>query len=358
MSFAAFFHIATEHDPYPWQARLADDPACQSRLIDIPTGLGKTAGVILAWLWNCVQLNEAGSPKAEAWPRRLVYGLPMRTLVEQTEQEAKRWVENLAKSYPDTIGSNRPRVVVLMGGEQPEGEERDWDLHPEEPAILIGTQDMLLSRALNRGYGMSRYRWPMHFALLNNDALWVMDEVQLMGVGVETSAQLQGLRAKLETSASVHTWWMSATLDPRQLATIDFCDTAAGLPRETLDEADRRIEAVIQRETALKPLQSAESAPASAKNGDVTNYCGALAAEAVTRHREQPDRLTLVIVNRVPRAQEIFQTLAKELPPDKRLLIHSRFREQERAAQRDALGRLQREGGIVVDTQAIEAGVD
>ena len=40
---------------------------------------------------------------------------------------------------------------------------------PKRPAILIGTQDMLLSRALNRGYGMSRYRWPMHFGLLNND---------------------------------------------------------------------------------------------------------------------------------------------------------------------------------------------
>jgi hypothetical protein len=25
---------------------------CQSRLIDIPTGLGKTAAVVLAWLWN------------------------------------------------------------------------------------------------------------------------------------------------------------------------------------------------------------------------------------------------------------------------------------------------------------------
>ena len=62
-----------------------------------------------------------------------------------------------------------------MGGE----EKTDWDIYPEREAILIGTQDMLLSRALNRGYGMSRYRWPMHFGLLNNDALWVMDETQL-----------------------------------------------------------------------------------------------------------------------------------------------------------------------------------
>ncbi len=65
---------------------------------------------------------------------------------------------------------------------------------PNTPAILMDHQNMLLSRALNRGYGMSRYRWPMHFGLLNNDCLWVMDETQLMGVGVETSAQLDGFR--------------------------------------------------------------------------------------------------------------------------------------------------------------------
>jgi CRISPR-associated endonuclease/helicase Cas3 len=91
-----------------------------------------------------------------------------------------------------------------MGGQDAD----EWDLHPECPAILIGTQDMLLSRALNHGYGMSRYRWPMHFGLLNNDALWVSDETQLMGVGVETSAQLDGFRHLVQwaNAGSCSTW--------------------------------------------------------------------------------------------------------------------------------------------------------
>lgn len=55
--------------------------------------------------------------------------------------------------------------------------------------MLIGTQDMLLSRLLNRGYGMTRYRWPMQLGLLGNDCLWVMDEVQLMGTGLATTVQ-------------------------------------------------------------------------------------------------------------------------------------------------------------------------
>ncbi len=75
-----------------------------------------------------------------------------------------------------------------MGGADAGGE---WGLYPEESAVLIGTQDMLLSRALNRGYAAGRASWPREFGLLGHDALWVMDEVQLMDVGIATSAQLQ-----------------------------------------------------------------------------------------------------------------------------------------------------------------------
>jgi CRISPR-associated endonuclease/helicase Cas3 len=129
---------------------------CESRLIDVPTGLGKTAAVVMAWLWNRVYRED------ENWPRRLVYCLPMRTLVEQTREETKKWIDELAAKGLISE-SKKPRVVVLMGGEILNEREREWDIHPEADTILIGTQDMLLSRALNRGYGMSRARWPMHF---------------------------------------------------------------------------------------------------------------------------------------------------------------------------------------------------
>ena len=88
-NYAAFFKAATggSHSPYDYQSRLAlgesdsrnNGTDCHSRLINIATGLGKTAAVVLAWLWNRVIRKEP------AWPRRLVYCLPMRTLVEQTE---------------------------------------------------------------------------------------------------------------------------------------------------------------------------------------------------------------------------------------------------------------------------------
>ena len=46
-TFAEFFEAATGNPPYSWQIRLVEDPQCNSRLIDIPTGLGKTAGADL-----------------------------------------------------------------------------------------------------------------------------------------------------------------------------------------------------------------------------------------------------------------------------------------------------------------------
>jgi len=201
-----------KRQPYAYQQRLAEEP-CISRLISVPTGLGKTAAVVLSWLWNRQQPSCS-------WPRRLVDCLPIRTLVEQTRDEARKWIGELVKS--GLIKGEPPKVHILMGGE----EANPWDLYPEEDAILIGTQDMLLSRALNRGYGMSRYRWPMHFGLLNNDCLWVLDETQLMGVGVETSAQLDGFRhlAQWLQHGPCPTWWMSATLEDSRLATVDHPD--------------------------------------------------------------------------------------------------------------------------------------
>ena len=83
MTFEQLFEAATGHAPYDYQRRLAGGDAgcpCESQLINVPTGLGKTAAVVLAWLWNRIQV---GNPKSEIpnpeWPRRLVYCLPMRT---------------------------------------------------------------------------------------------------------------------------------------------------------------------------------------------------------------------------------------------------------------------------------------
>ena len=354
--FDFFFQKATGHTPYPFQRNLAiaeDLP----ELIKIPTGMGKTDAVILGWLWR-----RRFDPRDEVrlrTPRRLVYCLPMRVLVEQTRDKTKQWLDRLGilAASPDdsaVIGfaesntgeGKRIAVTVLMGGEEREW----WDIYPERDAIIIGTQDMLLSRALNRGYGMSRYRWPTHFGLLNNDCLWVMDEVQLMGRGLATTTQLQAFRHHLGTIDPLpnRSVWMSATLEERWLGTTDF-DTKVNITRTLILGQDDRDEPAIQsRIKAKKILEQAETGARDLKG---------LAGEILDKH--QKGARTLVIMNTVGRAAALHNAISKRKPDAKLVLIHSRFRPPDRQqVVRDLLEEPGTEGTIIVSTQVVEAGVD
>ena len=168
-----FTELGGVKEPHHWQRELSRPTTCGNRLIRIPTGFGKTLGVLAAWSWHRVRRRD------DDWPRRLVWCLPMRVLVEQMQSEVRLALERLDLLW-DGQGDHAGKVGVhlLMGG----ADAGRWHLYPERDAVLIGTQDMLLSRALNRGYASPRARWPMEFGLLNHDALWVMDEVQLSSV--------------------------------------------------------------------------------------------------------------------------------------------------------------------------------
>lgn len=344
-SYSTFFQSLADFPAHRWQLTLGESAACADRLLRIPTGFGKTAGVVLPWLYHRALRRDLG------WPTRLAFTLPMRVLVEQTASQVRAWIE---KAKLDV------NVEVLMGGE----EHGDWVGAPEQPTVLIGTQDMLLSRALNRGYAEGRARWPMDFGLLSQDALWIFDEVQLMDVGLMTGTQLAMFRrADAESKGSLrpsHTWWMSATLQSRWLNSVD---SKAILPE-------------------LK--QTLLSIPASDRSGglwdvrkdvdrraDVTTP-EEIAATAMKTHAA--GEVTLIIVNRVVTARAVFEALTASYSikkgktrernanaPDLRL-VHSRFRGAERQAwAQEFLNRgapAGTTGRIIVATQVVEAGVD
>lgn len=344
IDFEAFFQAASGKNPFPYQIRLGTQP--WPTLIDVPTGLGKTAAVVVAWLFKRLQDDHET-------PRRLVYCLPMRVLVDQTRQECLKWIENTRNHFLAS-GSRPPSVHILMGGEV----EQDWDESPEACTILIGTQDQLLSRALNRGYAMSRYRWPIHFSQLHNDALWVMDETQLMGVGVETTAQLAGMRKHFGCYGPTGSIWMSATLDEQRLHTIDHDAPEGGFRRLALSQEEVCLPEVAKRVMACKPI-----APCSIllDKASEKNYAQLLAQTVVDAHK--PGTLTLVVVNRVKRAQQIFQSIAKltqkQASPITLALVHGRMRPYDRKRQEEILfSEISSPGKIVVATQTVEAGVD
>jgi CRISPR-associated endonuclease/helicase Cas3 len=337
----AWFETLTGHaTPHEWQKELMEEESCRDRLIRIPTGLGKTEGALAAWSLHRICNRD------ERWPRRLVWCLPMRVLVEQTEQTARA----LAARIPAAI---RPDVYVAMGGE----DAGDWFLYPERPAILVGTQDMLLSRALNRGYGSGRARWPVEFGLLNQDALWVMDEVQLMDVGLATSAQLQAFREedRGKSLRPCHTWWMSATLQPEWLKSVDTADYHA---KWTEQPCQTRPE---QRTGPLwAGVKRLEVVPI--EQGDAAGFAEKILAEHALTQAGAYGRITLVVCNTVERARLTFEALRAAGATGQLQLIHSRFRQAEREHWRDSFlskaACTPEADRIIVSTQVVEAGVD
>ena len=174
---AAIFEELTAEDrerypPFRWQMRLlrrlldADLP----RVVDIPTGLGKTS-VMALWL---IALAEGAR-----LPRRLVYVVDRRAVVDQATRFAERLRSNIPGALASKLGldaEERLPISTLRGGF---ADNRDWLEDPSKPAIVVGTIDMVGSRLLFEGYGVSRRMRPYHAGLLGVDALVLLDEAHL-----------------------------------------------------------------------------------------------------------------------------------------------------------------------------------
>lgn len=160
--------------PFRWQVRLLINWLLAGKLpisVDIPTGLGKTS-VMALWL---IALAEGAQ-----LPRRLVYVVDRRAVVDQATRFAERLKRNLPPDMANRLGfgddSDGLPISTLRGGF---ADNRDWLEDPSKPAIIVGTIDMIGSRLLFEGYGVSRKMRPYHAGLLGVDSLILLDEAHL-----------------------------------------------------------------------------------------------------------------------------------------------------------------------------------
>jgi CRISPR-associated endonuclease/helicase Cas3 len=167
--FALGFREQTGHDPLPWQTRLFERflDSDLPEALDLPTGLGKTA-VMAIW---ALALAEGAR-----LPRRLFYVVDRRAVVDQASAVASKIAEQLTLPSHGVDGANLLAVSTLRGGAK---DNRLWMLDPSRPAIVVGTVDMIGSRLLFEGYGVSRRMRPFHAALTGVDSLVVLDEAHL-----------------------------------------------------------------------------------------------------------------------------------------------------------------------------------
>ena len=178
IDFDDAFNALTGHSPFPWQRRLFDDWLGIGKLpsaIDIPTGLGKT-NVMAVWLLA----RSAGADL----PRRLVYVVDRRAVVDQATELAERLRVNLeCRKDLETVRrglglSGRGLRISTLRGRH--ADNREWMEDPGAPAIVVGTVDMVGSRLLFEGYGVSRKMRPYAAGLMGCDTLVMLDEAHLV----------------------------------------------------------------------------------------------------------------------------------------------------------------------------------
>ncbi len=189
LDFETTFRALTGNSPFPWQCALYDllvkgGDAIPSSC-NLPTGLGKTS-VIPIWLIALAQKQAIGVP------RRLVYVVNRRTVVDQATDEAMKLRKKLidGPEFDDTLRPLRdtlenlcavekspPLAISTLRGQY--ADNREWSRDPARPAVIVGTVDMIGSRLLFSGYGCGFKTRPLHAGFLGQDSLLVHDEAHL-----------------------------------------------------------------------------------------------------------------------------------------------------------------------------------
>jgi CRISPR-associated endonuclease/helicase Cas3 len=207
--FESNYRRLREQGPMKWMVRLFLQltEGRWPRLVDLPTGAGKTDLVViwaLALAWYGLD-PETRTPV----PRRLVWIVNRRVLVQQVFDLARELQDKLSvvvaaacelsevrEGLARLSGSAGQlfRVVQLRGQLV---DDREWSVTPSVPSLIIGTVDQIGSRLLFQGYGLGKYYRPLQAAMLAVDAWVCVDEAHLVPAFVLTLRQFDRLAAGL-----------------------------------------------------------------------------------------------------------------------------------------------------------------
>lgn len=339
-------------------------PAC-----DLPTGLGKTS-VIPIWLIAMAsQLNcEAG----KRLPRRLVYIVNRRTVVDQATTIIQQMHERLrfAEEGPNRemlrelgarlreLAATRDGAEVLgvstLRGELADNEQ--WKADPARPAIVVGTIDLIGSKLLFNGYGDGRYGRAHHAGLIGQDSLIIHDEAHLtpafsdllQAVAQEQERERKRTDHLKASMRSIRVMELSATSRPQDGASFHL---------ESEDEVDRIVQ---ERLTAEKKLFLHQSSGDSFAE-DIANFGEAHESASVK---------VLIYVHTPEMAQTVASALVRSLGKSSKqrvALLTGTIRgfERDQLVEKNAVYRAFLNVGSVlektvylVSTSAGEVGID
>lgn len=340
--------------PFPWQQALVeriyhhdDARTAWPEIIDVPTGLGKTAVLDVA-----VFLAAARPPSPY---RRIFFVVDRRIVVDEAHDHAKRIATALDKPADPVTAAVAQALKQPGDDEGPVLEvarmrggvtwDARWVDRPDRYAIVTGTVDQIGSRLLFRGYGVTAEARPIDAALVGTDSLIIVDEAHLAEPLLETINALRELDHGFATTGPTIVR-MSATHAPgeQRVHTISAADEAhpvAG-PRLRAPKTLHLVEARTTRAAAATAVPDALARLALALAG--------------------PDRVVGVVANTVDRARAVFERVrdkydavlltGRSRPVDREYLL-GQYYDRVKAGRAKAGGPF-----VLVATQTIEVGAD
>lgn len=332
VEFDQMYADLTGFAPYPWQQRLYERMVAGDwpTTLDIPTGLGKTS-IMTIWL-IALALSEQG-----AVPRRLVYVVNRRTIVDQATRVAEKLREQFADPDSSAATVCRDRLLALAGrGDASRAEDclaistlrgqfadnQAWLRDPAQPAIVVGTVDMIGSRLLFRAYRAGWKQRARQAGLIGHDSLIVHDEAHL-------TEPFQRLLKWAQATQAPNVPGDTAPLCPMRVVQMS-ATSASGTSSNSsasdlirLDGQDEAVGAVAQRLHAVKRLALH---PTEKKDQDRR-----LVELAVTHETEGTTAPRVIVFVRSPEdAWKVYDKLSKTLGTDRVALLTGTIRGYER----------------------------
>ncbi|MFI5063639.1 MAG: type I-U CRISPR-associated helicase/endonuclease Cas3 [Streptosporangiales bacterium] len=353
--FRGFFTEVHGYAPFPWQEALLEEVLAGGwpELIDVPTGLGKTAVLDVATFASALQSQYAR--------RRMFLVVDRRLIVDQAFEAALELQRKIAGAEPGTIcGLARERLAVdgddasmalsvtrMRGGV-------DWSWlwleRPDRHAIVTGTVDQIGSRMFFRGYGVGDKIRPIDAALAGVDSLIIIDEAHLSDPLIRTLLQARELDA-------------GGVGRPPVVVAMSASPGRSHARVHGITSADEHHPVAGKRLQAPKSLHLVEvTAPASSAPSAVADALASWAGQF-----GGPGKAVGVVANTVGMARAAFERIRRDTadhaecvlltgrirPIDREYLLHEWYPRIRSGAARDPGAEL-----YVVATQTIEAGAD
>jgi CRISPR-associated endonuclease/helicase Cas3 len=329
--FSAFFKAVHGPEPFPWQRKLAERVIREGwpRVLDVPTGSGKTAAIDIAVFHLALEAStkRRNAEEQREAPRRIFFIVDRRLVVDDAHARACKIADALRSATAGVLrdmadalwesqgtgpgscgswgGATVLRVARLRGAAP---RDADWLRTPSQPTVVVSTVDQIGSRLLFRGYGVSDTMKSLHAGLVGADSLYLIDEAHLSKPFVETVQSI--FEAGAGEGAPPHQH--RGVIAPFRVVTLSATPGAGGThkPFELSDE-DWRHEILGKR---LKASKLAELVSVDVES-DKLAFAEALAQRAWEHSvfGGGSADVTCVVVNRVRRARQVFQNLEKRL---------------------------------------------